>query len=381
MRARPHYRTQLWAVLRKETLQTARDRRLVFMLTFAPVMQLLVFGYAIDFKVDRLPTVIADQDQTQESRDHLRRLLADGTLLRALDATSPAQAQHALEAGDATAAIVVPQGFSRSLARGELAEVQVLIDGTDPNRSTVAASAVSRYIAEASATIMGEKLAALGRAPLKGGLELRPRIWFNPPLDTPPYMIPGVMAMLLIVVTTIVTAMGLAREREMGTLEQVLVTPISPSVLLLGKMLPFVAIGVFDIIFALTIGTWLFALPVRGSLFVVAVAALLYLMTTLGVGLLISTLSQTQQQSFLGGFLFTLPAMLLSGVMTPIRSMPEWLQLITYLNPLRYFVEIMRANLLTGAGFGILWPNLVALAAFSLSLLTIAALRFQKRTA
>jgi len=381
MRTRPNTWTQLWAVLRKETLQTARDRRLVFMLTFAPVVQLLVFGYAIDFKVDRLPTVIVDQDQTSESREHLRRLLADGTLMRSSDATSPEQAQHALEAGEATAAIVVPWGFSRSLERGEPAEVQVLLDGSDPNRSTVAASAVSRYIAEASVGLMRQRLAAAGRPAPQGGLELRPRIWFNPQLDTPPYMIPGVMAMLLVIVTTIVTAMGLAREREMGTLEQVLVTPISPSVLLVGKMLPFVVIGVFDIIFALTIGVWLFALPVRGSLVVVAVSGLLYLMTTLGVGLLISTLSQTQQQSFLGGFLFTLPAMLLSGVMTPIRSMPDWLQLITYVNPLRYFVEIMRANLLTGAGFGILWPNMVALAVFSVSLLTIAAQRFQKRTA
>jgi ABC-2 type transport system permease protein len=189
------------------------------------------------------------------------------------------------------------------------------------------------------------------------------------------------MAMLLIVVTTIVTAMGLAREREMGTLEQVLVTPIRPSVLLVGKMLPFVAIGIFDVLFALTLGAWLFEVPVRGSLWVLAVSSLCYLTSTLGVGLLISTVSRTQQQSFLGGFLFAMPAMLLSGAMTPIRSMPEWLQWLTYANPLRYFVEILRANMLTGAGFDLLWPRILILAGFGLVLLTVASLRFHKRVA
>ncbi len=375
-------RTQLWAVLRKETLQTVSDRRLMFMLLFAPTVQLLVFGFAIDFKVDRLPTVIADQDRSRESREHLRRLLADGTLTRVGVADSAAEAEGALERGQATAAVVIPPGFGRALGRGETARVEVLLDGSDPNRSTVAAAAVSRYFAEAGVGLELQRLAQRGvnleRPP---GLETRPRIWFNPGLDTPPYMIPGIMAMLLVVVTTIVTAMGLAREREMGTLEQVLVTPLSPAVLLVGKMLPFVVIGIFDVLFALDVGAWLFHVPLRGSLWVVAAGALLYLMSTLGVGLLISTVSRTQQQSFLGGFLFAMPAMLLSGVMTPIAAMPQWLQLITYANPLRYFVVVMRGALLGGGGFSLLWPQLLALAGFGVTLLGLASLRFQKRIA
>jgi len=375
-------RIQLWAVLRKETLQTVSDRRLMFMLLFAPTVQLLVFGYAIDFKVDRLPTVIADQDRSRESREHLRRLLADGTLTRAAVADSAVEAERVLEQGQATAAVIVPPGFGRSLGRGETARVEVLLDGSDPNRSTVAAAAVSRYFAEAGVALELKRLAARGvvldRPP---GLETRPRIWFNPGLDTPPYMIPGIMAMLLVVVTTIVTAMGLAREREMGTLEQVLVTPLQPSVLLVGKMLPFVVIGVFDVLFALDVGAWLFAVPLRGSLWVVAVGSLLYLMSTLGVGLLISTVSRTQQQSFLGGFLFAMPAMLLSGVMTPIAAMPRWLQLVTYANPLRYFAAVMRGALLGGGGFELLWPQLLALALFGVTLLGLASFRFQKRIA
>lgn len=380
MRARPSRRRQLWAVLRKETLQTVRDRRLMFMLVFAPVMQLLVFGFAVDFEVDRLPTVIADLDRTSASRAHLRALLADGTLVRVGEAASAEQAERALEDGRAAAAIVLPQGFGRLVDRGETASVQVLLDGSDPNRSTVAAAAVGRYFAEAGTRVALDRLAARGGPP-PASLSLSPRIAYNPELETAPFMIPGVMAMLLVVVTTIVTAMGLAREREMGTLEQVMVTPIRPWTLLVGKMLPFVAIGIFDVLFALAIGAWVFDMPLRGPLPVLGAASLLYLMCTLGMGLLISTLSRTQQQAFLGGFLFVLPAILLSGVMTPIRGMPEWLQLATLLNPLRYFVEILRANLLAGAGLDLLWPRLLVLAGFGLGLLGLAALRFQKRIA
>lgn len=378
---RPNRRTQFVAVLRKETLQTVRDRRLVFMLVMAPVLQLVVFGYAIDLKVDRLPTVIADLDKTSVSREHVRRLLADGTLLKAGVAQTPEEAEAGLQSGETSAAIVIPQGFSRDLARGEPTSVQVVIDGSDPNRSTIAAATVARYFAQAGSELSRDALAARGLSAPAPAATLTQRIWFNPALDTPPFMIPGVMAMLLIVVTTIVTAMGLAREREMGTLEQVLVTPIRPSILLLGKMLPFVVMGCFDVLFAITIGAWLFDLPVRGSLAVIAVSSLCYLTSTLGVGLLISTLSRTQQQSFLAGFLFAMPAMLLSGAMTPIRSMPDWLQVLTYANPLRYFVEVLRSNMLTGAGFDLLWPRIAILAAFGVTLLTVASLRFHKRVA
>ena len=206
-----------------------------------------------------------------------------------------------------------------------------------------------------------------------------PRLAYNPGLETAPYMVPGIAAMLLLIVTTITTAMGLAREREMGTLEQVLVTPIRPLFLLVGKMAPFVVIGLVDVTLLLAVGTWMFEVPLRGDLLVLLVGTLLYLMTTLGVGLLVSTLSTTQQQSFLGGFLFILPAILLSGVMTPIRSMPGWLQAVTYLNPVRYYAEVMRTTLLKGAGFGDLWFQLAALLVLGGAILATATLRFQKR--
>jgi ABC-2 type transport system permease protein len=382
MAARPSRRTQLLAVVRKESLQTMRDKRMMAMLLVAPLLQLVVFGYAVDFNVDRIPTVIADLDQSAASRQHARELLADGTLREVGRAASVDEAEQALVRGDAAAVLVFPAGFERKLERGETAQAQVLIDGTDPNRGTVASAAVAGYFAQAGAKIAVDRAQRAGVAlPRTGGISLVPRIWYNPTLASPPFMIPGVMAMLLVIVTTIVTAMGLAREREMGTLEQVLVTPIRPSVLLLGKLLPYVVIGFLDVGLALAVGSWLFNLPLRANLWLLAASTFAYLLSTLGVGLLISTVSRTQQQSFLGGFLFAMPAILLSGVMTPIRSMPGWLQAVTYLNPLRYYVEILRASLLKGAGLDDLWPRLLVLLAFGVVLLATASLRFRKRVA
>jgi ABC-2 type transport system permease protein len=376
--ARPSARVQLAAVFRKEVRQTVRDRRVMFLLVVAPLLQTVVFGFAVNFDVDRVPTVVVDRDGTAESRTHARRILADRTLLRVGSARSAPEAEREIDDGRAAAAVILPPRLEADLAAGRAAEVQVVLDGTDPNRATVAAGAVSRYFGEVGEALARERLVALGaRAPAQ--LEAVPRVAYNPGLATPPYMIPGIAAMLLLVVTTIVTAMGLSREREMGTLEQVLVTPIRPLFLLVGKMAPFVVIGLVDIALLLAAGTWLFDVPLRGPLPVLLAGTLLYLMTTLGAGLLISTLSATQQQSFLGGFLFILPAMLLSGVMTPIRAMPGWLQAVTYANPVRYYAEVMRTTLLRGGGFQDLWPELLALLLLGGAILATATLRFHKR--
>ncbi|HEY6005894.1 MAG TPA: ABC transporter permease [Anaeromyxobacter sp.] len=371
---------QLAAVFRKEVRQTIRDRRIMFLLIVAPLIQTIILGAAVNFDVDRVPTVVVDRDGTSESRLHARRMLADGTLLRSGTARSAPEAEREIDDGRAAAAVILPPRLEADLAAGRSAEVQVVLDGTDPNRATVASGAVSRYFGEVGESLARERLLGLGAlAPAQ--IEAVPRIAYNPALKTPPYMIPGIAAMLLLVVTTIVTAMGLAREREMGTLEQVLVTPIRPLFLLVGKMAPFVVIGLVDIALLLAAGTWLFDVPIRGPLPVLLVGTLLYLMTTLGMGLLISTVSSTQQQSFLGGFLFILPAMLLSGIMTPIRAMPDWLQVVTRVNPLRYYAEVMRTTLLRGGGFGDVWPELLALLVLGGAILATATLRFHKRLA
>jgi ABC-2 type transport system permease protein len=379
MIARPRGSVQLRAVIRKEVRQTLRDRRIMFMLIVAPLLQTVVFGFAVDFQFDRIPTLVVDQDGSRQSREHIRRLLADGTLLDS-GRSDLNEVQQQLQKGEAAAALVLPQDLARTLLAQRPAEVQVILDGGDPNRAVVVAGAVSRYFGETTEAMLRARLVGRGLAP-PPVIRATPRIWFNPSLKTPPFMIPGVMTILLVITTTLVTAMGLSREREMGTLEQVLVTPIRPLYLLVGKMTPFLTIGSFDVLLVLTAGVWIFGVPVQGSLLLLAIGTVLYLLSTLGIGLLISTVSRTQQQAFLAGFLFAMPAILLSGVMTPIRAMPTWLQVVTYFNPVRYYIEVLRAILLKGAGIVDLWWRLLALFGFGLALLTIASLRFRKRVA
>jgi ABC-2 type transport system permease protein len=376
-RRRPKALIQFAAVFRKEVRQTIRDRRMMVILVIAPVLQTVLFGFAVNFDVDRVPAVVLDRDRTDVSRAHVRRLLADGTLAHAGDVAGPLEAERAVHEGAAAAAVLFPERLAADLAAGRPAEVQVVLDGTDPNRSTVAAAAVTRYFGEVGERAGREAIAARGGTP-PAQLEVVPRLFYNPELDSPPYMIPGIAAMLLLIVTTIVTAMGLAREREMGTLEQVLVTPIRPVWLLAGKMAPYVVIGFFDVILLVAAGAWIFGVPIRGPLPVLAVGTLLYLLTTLGTGLFISTISSSQQQSFLGGFLFILPALLLSGVMTPIAAMPAWLRAVTWVNPVRHYAEVMRSGLLRGAGFADLAVPLAALAVLGSAIFVLSALRFRK---
>jgi ABC-2 type transport system permease protein len=376
--ARPAAGVQLAAIFRKEVQQTIRDRRIMFMLLVAPLLQTIVFGFAVDFEVDRVPTLVVDPDRSETSREDARRLLADGTLQPAGEAATAAGASAAIDDGATAAALVFRRRAEADRLSGRGQEVQVLLDGTDPNRATVMSGAVGRYFAERGEALARERLLAAGAA-APAQLRPVPRIAFNPRLKTAPFMVPGIAAMLLVIVTTFTSAMGLAREREMGTLEQVLVTPVRPLLLLVGKMAPFVVIGLVDVTLLVGVGTWLFDIPIRGSLSLLYLGTLLYLLTTLGAGLLISTMSSSQQQAFLGGFLFTIPAVLLSGLMTPLLAMPAWLRPLTLLNPIRWYVELIRGVLMRGAGLLDLWVPLLALLVLGTAILAAATLRFHRR--
>jgi ABC-2 type transport system permease protein len=369
-------RRQVAAVFRKEVLQTIRDKRVMLLLIVAPLIQTVVFGFAVDFDVDRVPTVLVDQDRSDQSQLHARRVLADQTLRFAGEAAGLPEADHDLDDGTAAAALIFRPGLARDLASQRPAQVQLLLDGSDPNRAMVASGAVTRYFGEVGERLIRERLEAAGR-PAPAQVVLAPRVLYNPRLKTAPYIVPGIAGTLLVIVTTLVTAMGLSREREMGTMEQVLVTPIRPLWLLIGKLLPFLIIGIFDVLLLVAVGSWVFEVPLRGSLLVGAAGVLLYVFSTLGVGLLISTVSQNQQQAFLGAFIFMMPAILLSGVMTPIRGMPGWLQVITWLNPVRHFAEVMRGVLMRGAGFADLWFQLAFLAALGVGVMALAVSRFR----
>lgn len=373
----------LWAVVQKELRQTVRDRRMMALLIAAPLVQLVLFGNAVVLDVDRVPTAVVDLDQSAESRLHLRRVLADGTLRQIAASDDAERAQRMLETAEAAAVLVVPRGFARDLARARPTHVQMVLDGSDPNRANVAAAAVAGYFAGESErrarTRVTQLASAAGRTLHVPDVSVRSRVLFNPALKTAIYMVPGVSAMLLLLVTTIVASMGLARERERGTLEQMQVTPLPGSMLILGKMIPFVVIGLFDFLLALVVGAYVFDMLLRGSLALVFLATALYLMNTLGIGLFISTVSHSQQQAFMGGFLFMLPAALLSGIMTPVHSMPSWLAPLTLVNPLRHYAEILRGILLRGASLHDLRFQLLALAVMGIAIFSVAALRFRMK--
>jgi ABC-2 type transport system permease protein len=363
----------LFNVMKKELSQTMRDRRVLGTLLISPVLQLVVFGYAIDLDVDRIPTVVCDQDGTPRSRELAQAFFADRTFLRSADVADPGAAQDALEAGGAAAAVVIPRGFALRLARSDAPEVQVLVDGTDATRAQVAANAASQFLLSRGIGTEPSPQPAIARA------SLALRVMYNERLKTPVYMLPGVLATLLLNITALVTAMGLARERETGTLEQVLVTPIRPSVLLAGKCLPYILFGLVDILAVLLLGNLIFDVPFRGSFWVIGLGSFLYLFSTLGIGIFIAAFSSSQQQAMLGTFAFMLPAMLLSGFMSPISSMPAWLQPFTMVIPMRHYVEIMRRCLLKGAGIQDLARQMIALGVLGVGILAISVARFRKQ--
>jgi ABC-2 type transport system permease protein len=362
--------TQLYAVVAKEVRQTMRDSRMRSQLLMQPIIQLLVFGYAADFTVDHVPTVIVDEDRTSVSREHVRRLLADGTLEYAGEADE-VEANAWIDDGRAAAAVILPKGFAREVDGGRPASVQVVLDGSNPTRSGIAGSAAARYFAQAGG----------GGGKKRGGVSVQPRVLYNPQMTTQLYIVPGTAAMQLLMATAMLTSMGLAREKELGTLEQVLVTPIPNWVLMLGKTLPFVGIGIFNVLTSLAVGAWLFGVPLHGDITFLLAATLAYLMSTLGAGLFISTMSNSQQQAFIGGFLFMMPAMLLSGNLTPLAAMPDWLRPLTLLNPLRYYIQVLRGSLLRGAGWPDMWPQFAALLVFGAAILTLSSRRFRRTLA
>lgn len=370
------------AVVRKELRQTFRDKRMAAILFIAPVMQLTLLGFAVDMDVDNVPTLVVDQDRSPASRALLDRMLADATFERTQEGD---EAEGPMARGEVSVAVVVPQGYGQDVLRGRTVQIQVLIDGTDPVRAQSALAGVQQFLTQESLHLAAARAAAAaqatGRAASLPLVTVAPRVFYNPSLKSPVYMVPGVAAVVLLVVTTVVTAMSIARERELGTIEQLLVTPMRPVALLLGKIIPFALVGLIAAGLVIAVGTHVFDVPVRGSVLALFLGTLLYLMSTLGTGVFISTLARNQQQAILGSFFFIMPAILLSGFMSPVDNMPDWIQVISRFDPVRYFVQILRAVLLKGAGVEDLAGPLLALLAFGAGILGLGALRFKKRVA
>ncbi len=364
---------RIYRMVVKEFIQVLRDRRMKAMIFVMPVIQLVMFGYAVTTDVDHIRTAVYDLDRSSASRALVERLTASGYFAVVARPGGQAALQELLDRGDVALAIRIDAGFADDLRSGRQATIQTIVDGTDSNTGTVAMDYAQRITAEFSR----EQDTGSAAPPV----ELRSRAWFNPELKSRVFNVPGVIGVIVLLISLLLTAMAVVREREIGTMEQLMVTPIRPIELIVGKTLPFVVISYVNVLLVTLVGVTWFRIPILGSLWLLLFGAGLYLMSTIGVGLFISTISRTQQQALMSSFFFYLPAVLLSGFMFPISNMPEPAQWITYLNPLRYFLVIIRGIFLKGSGLGILWPQFVALAILGSALLVLSSMRFRKRMA
>jgi len=339
-----------------------------------PLIQLMIFGYAVTTDVNHIPTAVYDMDKSYESRELVRRMQASGYFEIRYYLESDSDIRDVLDRGNVLVALQINHGFEKDIIKRNPTQIQVLLDGTDSNTAMVAMSYLNGIISRYSQEKMTGGIRTL---PIR--LDARTRAWYNPELRSRNYNIPGVIALMIMVICLLLTAMAIVREREIGTMEQLMVTPLRPLELMLGKTIPFACIGIFDMVLVTVVGVNWFHIPIKGSLVLLFISTLIYLLSVLSTGLFISTITKTQQQSLMASFLFFFPAILLSGFMFPIENMPQVIQYVTYINPLRYFIVIIRGIFLKGNGFEILWPQMAALLTIGITLMTVSSLRFKKR--
>jgi ABC-2 type transport system permease protein len=373
-------------IFRKEFIQMLKDPRMRVVLFGPPIVELLIYGFAVNFNIEHSRVAWMDHDNTFESRELLGHFQASRYFQVTEMPEKADQIRDLFERGKVVAAIQVLPGFGRDIHRGKTASVQVVVDGTNSNTAAIIANYSSEVIAEYGTSLAkaGTKASALANkssaiVPTAAKFIVQSRVWFNPELNSRDYFIPGILVNILAMVTIMLTAMSIVRERELGTMEQLMVTPVKPVELMIGKLVPVGLIGLFDVFLVIGAAKIVFHTPFRGSIFILLGCTILFLLTALGVGLFISTVSRTQQQALISSCFYLLPAILLSGFAFPIRSMPPLVQIMTYFNPLRYFTEIVRNIFLKGSGVGYLWPQMLALAIIGTTTLALSIDRFGKR--
>jgi ABC-2 type transport system permease protein len=361
----------------KEMIELRRDPRLLFIVIVAPILQLFLLAYAATTDVREVPVLIVDADRTSASRDVVARFAASPSFAIAGVVSSPNEINAYLDDGRAWLAVTIPRGFGDGLQVASPQTIQIIADGSDANSAGVAVGYASNLLAQYGARLMSRRGAA-SAGPL---IDPRIRVWFNPQLESRHFMIPGVIALLLLVVTTNLSSMGIVREKEIGTLSSWF-TPLTRSELILGKLLPYALIGLVEVGLVVSVAVFWFEIPMRGSVPLLLAMSAVYLLTTLGIGLFVSTISATQQQAMMTAtFFFLIPMVFLSGFVFPIENMPVAIQWLTYLIPLRYFLVIVRGIFLKGVGLETFWPEALALTAWGVAILALAIVRSSKRLA
>ncbi|MCI0707987.1 MAG: ABC transporter permease [Ignavibacteriae bacterium] len=363
----------------KEFLQIRRDRRMLPLILVAPILQTILLGYAATVDVKNIPMVVCNLDRSSMSRELVQRFTNTGyfTIVEYID--NPNDIDAYLDRSEASLAMVIPVDFSRNLSSGGQAQLQLLADGADANTANISLNYSSQIVSGFAQEILVAELLRTGSVRIPR-VKSEMRVWFNPDLRSANYMVPGVIALILFIITAAFSSAAIVKEREIGTLEQILVTPIKRHEFIIGKLLPYVIIGFLDVILVMVVGTTWFEVPLHGSILLLLGLCALFLMTTLGLGLFVSTVSHTQQQALMTMQFFVMfPFLFLSGFTFPIENMPPIIQALTYVIPLRYFLEIVRGLFLKGVGIETLWPQALALLIFGMAILSLSIARFQKR--
>ncbi|MBM3136155.1 MAG: ABC transporter permease [Chloroflexi bacterium] len=372
--------TRLLAIMRKEFIQIRRDPRTLAIMFLIPVFQLIMFGYAVTTDVKHLPMAVLDRDKSAASRELIDTYQASTYFDVAYNVGSESELAYLMDSGAARAGLIVPAGYGADLARRGSAQVSFAIDGSDPTVANTALAAAQTIGQAKSAEIVQAMLSRSGlNVSDMPGLDVRTRVWYNPDLASANYMIPALIGVILQVLTAMLTALAIVRERELGTIEQLIVTPLQPWELVVGKIVPYVLIAFFDTMEVLLIGTLWFKVPINGSVALLLSLAGLFLMSSLGIGLFISTVARTQQEAMLLAWFTMLPSIFLSGFMFPLAAMPAVLRALSYGIPLTYFLVIVRGIILKGVGLQVLLPQVVALAIFGVAIMSLSTLRFHKR--
>ncbi|WP_026840751.1 ABC transporter permease [Citrifermentans bremense] len=370
---------RLKAMLVKEFIQVLRDPRMRFVMFVIPVVQTLIFGYAVNTDVREVATAVYDLDNSSQSREIADLFVKSGYFRLEARVYDDKKAQELIDRGEVKAVLRMNRGLSERLVGGRGAQLQMILDGTDSNTAGIALNYASRIVGGYNARLQEEWGARHGGVrTFPGGVELVSRAWFNENLESRNYYVPAVITNIVFIITMLLSSMAVVREKEIGTIEQVIVTPIGKGEFILGKSIPFILIGFINVTIISLVAVFWFEVPLRGSIPLLYLATALFLMSSLGIGLLISTISRTQQQAMMSAFFVLFPAILLSGFAFPIESMPQIVQWFTLVNPMRFFLVIIRAIFQKGVGVDILWPQMAALLLIGVTILSTAVLRFKK---
>lgn len=367
--------------IKKEFQQFRRDPRMFAIILVAPVIQLIFLGYAANLDVDKIKMVVYDQDKSYESRNFIENFTSSAYFETYANVENYKDITNYIDKGKVILAIIIPKDFEKKISRSETVSVQALFDGSDGNTASIAAGYMQSIVTSYAKNLIAQRLNRVGMKNLPvGTITAESRVWYNPTLKTRNFMVPGIVGLLLSVITLILTSLAVVKEKEVGTMEQLIVTPLKPYQIIIGKLVPFIILGFLAVIIVLTAMRFIFNIEAKGDIVFLFISAFFYIFSTLGLGLFVSTISKTQQQAMmLAIFVVLMPMIFLSGFAFPIENMPKIIQYISYVVPLRYFIDIIRGVVTKGLGFSELWPNALVLMFMGLIILSVSSLRFHKK--